>query len=105
MKLRTLLLTYLVSHSTFSILCTNLFFFFCIFTFLEIINHNMLEMLPIFFHLHIKMATQKFTPFDKFFFKAQLSQYNLTKLLEPSYKKKPSGLFGQPNNPLLPYPS
>ena len=56
----------------------------------------MLKMLRIFFHLHIKMATQKFTPFDKFFFKAQLSQYNLTKLLEPSYEKKRVDFLANP---------
>ena len=72
------------NHSTFSIHSTNLFLHFsCFFTFLEIIKHNMPKMCfsSIF---NIKMATQKFTNFDKFFFKCmllwQLSQYNLTKL-------------------------
>ena len=57
--------------------------FTCVFTFLEIIKHNMLKMLfsPIF---SIKMTIQKFTSFDKFFLKCmliwQLSQYKLTKL-------------------------
>ena len=54
-KLLKPLLTHSVSHSPFSILCTNLFFFFlhfsCIFSFLEIIRHNMLNMLRISFHL------------------------------------------------------
>ena len=43
----------LLTHSiTFSIQCTNLFLHFsCVFTFLEIIKHNMPKMLHIFFHL------------------------------------------------------
>ena len=62
----------------------------------------MLEMLPIFFHLHIKMATQKFTNFDKFFLnhvaltavtiqshKIALNEVKDSEaLLEPSYGKK-----------------
>ena len=52
-KLRKPLLTRSTSHSAFSIHCKNLFsfFFVCIFTFLELIQHNMLESLQIFFHL------------------------------------------------------
>ena len=46
------LLTHSISHSIFSIHCTSLFLHFsCIFTCLEIIKHNTLKMLPIFFHL------------------------------------------------------
>ena len=45
-KLSKLLLTYLISHSTFSIHSTNLFLSFrCIFTFLGIIKHNVSKML------------------------------------------------------------
>ena len=73
-KLRKPLLTRLISHSTFSIYCTNpLLHFSCTFTFLEIINHNTLKMLHIFFYssilksfFNIKMTAQKFTNFDKF---------------------------------------
>ena len=47
-KIHKPLLTRSISHSTFSIHCTNLFLHFsCVFTFLEIIK---LEMLPTFFH-------------------------------------------------------
>ena len=72
--LRKPLLTLSISHNTFSIHCTNRFVHFsCVFTFLEIIKHNMLKMLlffpPIF---NIKMATQKFTNFNKSFFKCML---------------------------------
>ena len=50
-KLRKSLLTCLIGHSTFSTHCTNLFLrFSCVFTFLEIIKHNMLKMLLFFFH-------------------------------------------------------
>ena len=48
-KPRKPLLTCLISHSIFSIHCTNLFFI-CIFTVPEIIKNNMLKMLH-FFHL------------------------------------------------------
>ena len=55
--------------------------FSCIFTFLEIIKHNMPKILLFSSTFNSKMATQKFTNFDKFFFKCtliwQLSQYNL----------------------------
>ena len=45
-------LTHSISHSTFSIYCTNLFLHFsCVFTFLEITKHNMPKMLLFFFHL------------------------------------------------------
>ena len=51
-KLRKPLLTCSISHSTFSIHCTNLFLrFSCVFTFLEIIKHNMPKMLLFSFHL------------------------------------------------------
>ena len=65
-KLQKPLLIHSLSHSCFSIHCTNLlsvslFFFFCIsvFTFLEIIKHNMSKM---FFSsiFNIKMVPQKF---------------------------------------------
>ena len=60
--------------------------FSCVFTFLEIIKHTMSKLLLFFFHQYYKMATQKFTNFDKFFKKYtliwQLSQYNLTKLFQ-----------------------
>ena len=83
MKLRKPLLTF--SHSIFSIHCANLFLHFsCIFTFLEIIKHNMLKMLHIFFHLQYQWLYKKFTNFDVFLkcmLIWQLSQYNLTKLL------------------------
>ena len=75
MKLRKPLLTHsIINHFSihFSIpspYTAQIFFFFflhfcCIFTFLEIIQHNMLLFPSIF---NIKMATQKFTNFDKFF--------------------------------------
>ena len=52
MKLRKPVLTQSVSHSTLSILCTNLVLHFSIiFSFLETIKHNMLKMLCIVFHL------------------------------------------------------
>ena len=55
-----------VSHSTFSIHCRNLTLHFsCIFTFLEIIKHNMQKML-LFFSFNIKMTTQKFNSLDFF---------------------------------------
>ena len=62
------LLTRSVGHSTFSIHCMNLFFvcFSCIFTFLEIIKHNMAKNVAYFSIFNIKMATQKITNFDKF---------------------------------------
>ena len=60
-------LTGSISHCISSIHWTNLFLCFsCIFTFLEIIKHNMPTMMHIFFHFSIKMATQKFTNFDFF---------------------------------------
>ena len=62
-----------VSHSTFSTHCTNLFLrFSCVFTFLEIIKHNMPKMLFFSSIFNIKMATEKFTNFDKSFFKCTL---------------------------------
>ena len=68
LKLRKPLLTHSISHSTFSTHCTNLFWHFsCVFAFLEIIKSNMSKMLHIFFYFNIKMATQKFTNFGKFF--------------------------------------
>ena len=93
MKLPKPPLTYLISHSTFSTHCTNLFFYFsCIFTFLEVIKHNMPKMLLICLfssNFNIKMVTQKFTSFDKFFkciLIWQLSQCDLTKLLQMKLK-------------------
>ena len=51
-KLHRPLLTHLLSHSTFPIHCTNPFLHFsCIFTFLELIKHNMLKISLILFHL------------------------------------------------------
>ena len=71
MKLHKPLLTHSVNHFSihFSIpspYTAQIFFlhFCCIFTLLEIIQHNMLLFSSIF---NIKMATQKFTNFDKFF--------------------------------------
>ena len=56
-KLCKPVLTRSISHSTFSIQCTNLFVrFSCIFTFLEIIKHNMLKMLLFSSIFNIKMA-------------------------------------------------
>ena len=46
--------------------------FSCIFTLLEIIKHNTPKMLLFSSILNIKMATQKFTNFDKSFFKCML---------------------------------
>ena len=67
-KLRKPLLTHSISHSTFSIHRTNLFVCFsCVFTFLEIMKHNMPKMLLFSSIFSIKMATQKFTNFDVFF--------------------------------------
>ena len=40
----------------------------CVFTIVEIIKHDMLNMLLFSSIFNIKMATQKFTSFDKFFF-------------------------------------
>ena len=107
-KLRKPLWTGLISYSTFSTHCTNLFLWFsCVFTFLEIIKHNMPKILFSFI-FNIKMATQKFINFD-FFFKCtltwQLSQYNLTKLFWMKLKtttreilwRKTNELFGQPD--------
>ena len=57
-KLCTPLLTHSISHRTFFIHCTNLFFFFlhfsCIFTFLEIIKHNTWKMLLFLLSLILK---------------------------------------------------
>ena len=62
-KLRKPLLTRSISHSTFSILCTNLFLCFsCVFTFLEIIKHNMPKMLLFFFHLQLLKWLHKNSP-------------------------------------------
>ena len=67
-KLRKPLLTCSISHSTFSIHCTNLFLCFsCVFTFLEIIKHNMPKCCFFSSIFNIKMATQKSTNFDVFF--------------------------------------
>ena len=43
----------------------------CIFTFLEIVKHSMLKMLLFSSIFNIKMATQKFTNFDKSFLNAR----------------------------------
>ena len=63
---------------------------FCIFTFFEIIKHNMLKMLLFSSIFSISMATQKFTNFYVFFFKHtliwQLSQYKLTTVLRMKLK-------------------
>ena len=70
-KLHKPLLTHLISHSTFSICCTNHFFvcFSCVFTFLEIIKHNMLKIL----HILLKWLYKNSTIFD--FFKKILFIY------------------------------
>ena len=64
--------------------------FSCIFTFLEIIKRNMPKMLLFSSIFNIKIVTQKFTNFDKFFCKCmliwQLSQYNSTKLFRIKLK-------------------
>ena len=71
MKLCKPLLTYSISHSTFSIHYTNLFLrFSCIFTFLEVIKHKMPKMLLFSSIFNIKIATQKFTSFNVFFLNA-----------------------------------
>ena len=59
------LLTHSISHSTFSIHWTNLFFFQLHF-YLSWIKHNILKMLLFSSIFNIKMATQKFTNFDFF---------------------------------------
>ena len=72
-KLHKPLLTRSNTHSTFSIHCTNLFLrFSCVFTSLGIIKRNKPKMLLFSSIFSIKMATQKFTNFDKFFFKCTL---------------------------------
>ena len=66
-KLRKALLIHLISRSTFSKHCTNLFLHFsCVFTFLEIIKHNMPKMLLFSSIFNIKISTQKCTNFDDF---------------------------------------
>ena len=69
-KLHKPLLTQLIDHITFSVHCLNLFL--CVSTFLQIIEHNMLKVLLFSSIFNIKMAIQKFTNFDKFFFKCML---------------------------------
>ena len=112
MKLRKLLLTRLTSHSNFSTHCTNLFLpSSCVFTFLEIIKHNRLKRLCIFFIFSIKVATQKFTNFDKLFFKMHADMtavtiqtnkivYNEVKdkkvLPDPSYGKNQMNFLANP---------
>ena len=57
--------------------------FSCVFIFIGIIKHNIWKCWIFSSIFNIKMATQKFTNFDEFFFYAQiwqLSQCNLTKL-------------------------
>ena len=67
MKLCKPLLTCLISHSMVSIHCTNIFLHCgCAFTFPEIIMHDMPKMLLFSSIFNIKMATHKFTSFDKF---------------------------------------
>ena len=70
MKFHKLLLTQLISRSTFSTLHRFLFFFFlhfsCVFTFLEIIKCNMPKMLHFPSTFNIKMVTLKFINFDTF---------------------------------------
>ena len=90
-KLLKPLLTRSISPSTFSIHCTNLFLRFSyVFTFLEIIKHNMPKMLLFSSIFNVKMATQKFTNFDKFFFLMYADMtavtYNLTKLFRMKLK-------------------
>ena len=64
-KLHKPLKTRSISHSTFSINCTNCFLrFSCVFTFLETIKHSMPKMLHISFIFNVKMAAQKFTNYD-----------------------------------------
>ena len=59
-KLRKPLGTHSISQRTLSIHCTNLFLCFsCVFTFLEIIKHNMPKMLLFSSIFNIKMTTQK----------------------------------------------
>ena len=73
-KLHKPLLTCSISHSAFSIHCTNLFLYFrCVFTFLEIIKHNTPKCCIFFSIFSIKIAAQKFTDFDKFYFKCTLA--------------------------------
>ena len=52
-------------HALHKSLCVCVFH--CVFTFLEIIKYNMLEMLHIFSHFSFKMAKQNFTSFAKYF--------------------------------------
>ena len=86
-KLCKPLLTHLISHSTFSIHCTNLFVYFsCFFTFLPIICRKCCFFPSIF---NIKMSTQKCTNFDVFFkMHADMTAvtYNLTKLFQMKWK-------------------
>ena len=107
-KLHKLLLIHSISHSTFSIHCTNLYLYFsCIFTFLEIIKHHLPKdsvFSPIF---SIQMAAQKFKNFDKFFImhaditavtiqsnKIVLNEIKDNQaLLGPPYRKKTNKLF------------
>ena len=88
-KLRKTLLTHSISHSTFSIHCTNLFAFqlhFC----LSWNNKEYAENVAFYFIFFLKTTTQKFTNFVKFFFKCMLiwppSPYNLTKLFRMTLK-------------------
>ena len=64
--------------------------FSCVFTFLEIIKHNMRKCRISSSIFNIKMPAQKFTNFDKFFKKCtliwQLSQHKLTKLFQMKLK-------------------
>ena len=102
------ILTPSISHSTFSICCTNLFLHFsCVFTFLEIIKHNMPKMLLFSSIFNIKMPTQKFSNFDKSFLNArwydschiQSNKIVLNEvkdnlaLLKPSYGKNRTNLL------------
>ena len=69
MKLRKPLLTHSISHSIFSIHCTNVFLYFsCVFTFLEIIKHDMPKMLLFFLPSSILKWLHKNLPILKSFF-------------------------------------
>ena len=105
-KLCKALLTRSIRHGLFSTRCTNHFLHFsCVFTFLEIKCQKHCISSSIF---NIKMATQKFTNFDKFFKKCtliwQLWQYDLTELFwiklrqlrEPSYGKNQTNFLANP---------
>ena len=77
-KLRKPLLTHSISHSTFSIWCTNLYLRFgCVFTFLEIIKHNMLKMLCTFF-IH---CTKLFLHLSSVFTCLEIIKHNVLKIL------------------------